>query len=194
MGKCIKIIKDKIDVSKVIKQLKKNPQDWDHQKHIEDVQSLLDRGFDDLPVSALQLIMGGVKSKEDFVGDSEINIKTPAYQHHSQIRKILKKEFGGEEIHRCGFLSLPIDEIVGAHIDEGTYYLTRDRYHLSISGRYQYFVGNETVIVDPGTLFWFNNKLPHGTVNIADEVRITFVFDILHSPNNPQHKVSDGQN
>jgi hypothetical protein len=194
MGKCIKIIKDKIDVSKVIKQLKKNPQDWDHQKHIEDVQSLLDRGFDDLPVSALQLIMGGVKSKEDFVGDSEINIKTPAYQHHSEIRKILKKEFSGEEIHRCGFLSLPIDEIVGAHIDEGTYYLTRDRYHLSISGRYQYFVGNETVIVDPGTLFWFNNKLPHGTVNIADEVRITFVFDILHSPNNPQHKVSDGQN
>ena len=193
MGKCIKIIKDKIDVSKVIKQLKKNPQDWDHQKHIEDVQSLLDRGFDDLPVSALQLIMGGVKKKEDFVGDSEINIKTPAYQHHSEIRKILKKEFGGEEIHRCGFLSLPIDEIVGAHIDEGTYYLTRDRYHLSISGRYQYFVGNETVIVDPGTLFWFNNKLPHGTVNIADEVRITFVFDILHSPNNPQHKVSDGQ-
>ena len=194
MGKCIKIINDKIDVSKVIKQLKKNPQDWDHQKHIEDVQSLLDRGFDDLPVSALQLIMGGVKSKEDFVGDSEINIKTPAYQHHSEIRKILKKEFSGEEIHRCGFLSLPIDEIVGAHIDEGTYYLTRDRYHLSISGRYQYFVGNETVIVDPGTLFWFNNKLPHGTVNIADEVRITFVFDILHSPNNPQHKVSDGQN
>lgn len=194
MGKCIKIIKDKIDVSKVIKQLKKNPQDWDHQKHIEDVQSLLDRGFDDLSVSALQLIMGGVKSKEDFVGDSEINIKTPAYQHHSEILKILKKEFGGEEIHRCGFLSLPIDEIVGAHIDEGTYYLTRDRYHLSISGRYQYFVGNETVIVDPGTLFWFNNKLPHGTVNIADEVRITFVFDILHSPNNPQHKVSDGQN
>ena len=194
MGKCIKIIKDKIDVSKVIKQLKKNPQDWDHQKHIEDVQSLLDRGFDDLPVSALQLIMGGVKSKEDFVGDSEINIKTPAYQHHSEIRKILKKEFSGEEIHRCGFLSLPIDDIVGAHIDEGTYYLTRDRYHLSISGRYQYFVGNETVIVDPGTLFWFNNKLPHGTVNIADEVRVTFVFDILHSPNNPQHKVSDGQN
>ena len=194
MGKCIKVVDTKINVTKVIEQLKKNPQDWDHQKHIEDVQSLLDRGFDDLPVRALQLIMGGVKSKEDFVGDSEINIKTPAYQHHSEIRKILKKEFSGEEIHRCGFLSLPIDEIVGAHIDEGTYYLTRDRYHLSISGRYQYFVGNETVIVDPGTLFWFNNKLPHGTVNIADEVRITFVFDILHSPNNPQHKVSDGQN
>jgi hypothetical protein len=28
MGKCIKIIKDKIDVSKVIKQLEKYPEDW----------------------------------------------------------------------------------------------------------------------------------------------------------------------
>lgn len=192
MGKCIKVIDTQINVKKVIQQLKKNPQDWDHQKNIKDVQSLLDRGFDDLPVSALQLIMGGVKSKEDFVGDSEINIKTPAYEHHSEIRKIIHKNFGNKELQRCGFLSLPIDEIVGAHIDEGTYYLTRDRYHLSISGRYQYFVGNESIIVDPGALIWFNNKLPHGTVNIADEVRITFVFDILHSPSNPQHKVSDG--
>ena len=83
-------------------------------------------------------------------------------------------------MHRCGFLSLPVDEIVGAHIDEGTYYLTRDRYHLSILGRYQYFCGTESVIVEPGTLLWFNNKLRHGTVNIGDETRITFVFDMPH--------------
>jgi hypothetical protein len=189
MGKCIKIIKTNINVSKVVQQLKKYPQDWDHQKNIDDVQSLLDRGFDDLPISALQLIMGAVKNKEEFVGNSEINIKTPAYQRHSEIRKILKKEFNGKEIHRCGFLALPVDKIVGAHIDEGTYYLTRDRYHLSIVGKYQYFCANESIIVEPGTLFWFNNKLPHGTVNLGDETRITFVFDIPHSDNNPQHRI-----
>jgi hypothetical protein len=192
MGKCIKIIKRNINVSKVIQQLKKYPQDWDHQKHLKDVESLLDRGFDNLPISALQLIIGGVKSKEDFVGDSEINIKTPSYEHHSEMRKIIRKYFGNTELHRCGFLALPVDEIVGAHIDEGTYYLSRDRYHLSIQGQYQYFVGNESVIIDPGTLFWFNNKLPHGTVNLGDETRITFVFDVPHSPDNPQHKLSDG--
>ena len=185
----IKVLKTKINVTKVTEQLKKYPQDWDHQKHLKDSQSLVDRGFADLPTSALQLIIGGVKKKEDFVGDSEINIKTPAYEHHNEIRKIIRKEFGNKELQRCGFLSLPIDEIVGAHIDEGTYYLTRDRYHLSISGRYQYFCGTDTVVVEPGTLLWFNNKLPHGTVNIADETRITFVFDILHSPDNPHHKL-----
>ena len=78
---------------------------------------------------------------------------------------------------------MPINEIVGAHIDEGTYYLTRDRYHLSIVGTYQYFCGTDTAIIEPGTLLWFNNKLPHGTVNIGDETRITFVFDIPHGPN-----------
>ena len=176
----IKILKTGINVKKVVEQLKKYPQDWDHQKYIKDVESLIDRGFDDLPVSALQLIMGGVKTKEEFVGDSEINIKTPAYEHHSEIRKIIRKQFGNRELHRCGFLSLPVNEIVGAHIDEGTYYLTRDRYHLSIVGTYQYFCGTDTTIVEPGTLLWFNNKLPHGTVNIGDETRITFVFDMPH--------------
>ena len=72
----IKIIKTGINVDKVVQQLKKYPQDWDHQKTLEGSQSLVDRGFADLPVSALQLIIGGVKRKEDFVGDSEINIKT----------------------------------------------------------------------------------------------------------------------
>ena len=75
----IKILKTGINVKKVIDQLKKYPGDWDHQKNLDRSQSLLDRGFADLPVSALQLIIGGVKHKDDFVGDSEINVKTPAY-------------------------------------------------------------------------------------------------------------------
>jgi mannose-6-phosphate isomerase-like protein (cupin superfamily) len=86
---------------------------------------------------------------------------------------------------RCGFLSLPVDGEVGRHIDEGTYYVTRDRYHLSILGRYRYFVGDEYVDVEPGTLLWFNNKELHGTKNIGNCTRITFVFDVPHSKNNP---------
>ena len=58
----IKILKTGIKVNKVVEQLNKYPLDWDHQKHLKDSQSLVDRGFADLPVSALQLIMGGVLS------------------------------------------------------------------------------------------------------------------------------------
>ena len=180
MANSIKVIKSGLDVSKVIEQLEEYSDDWGNQRRVDDVESLLDRGYDDVDVGNLQLIMGKVKNKEDFVGDSEISVPTSAYGRHDEILRIIEREIPGRELHRCGFLSLPVDGYVGAHIDEGTYYHTRDRYHLSIAGQYQYFVGNETMIVDPGTLFWFNNKMPHGAVNLGEETRITFVFDLPH--------------
>ena len=178
----IRVVKTDIDVSKIQAQLNKNPGDWGSQKGLDNVE-LKDPHQYITTVDVLQLIMGGIETPGQQVGDTEICTKTPAYKNHSEVRKYLQKYF--PTMYRCGFLALPIDEIVGAHIDEGTYYLTKDRYHLSIQGRYQYFVGNESIIVEPGTLFWFNNKLPHGTVNIGDEVRITFVFDVPQSENNP---------
>lgn len=178
----IRVVKTDIDVSKIQTQLKKNVSDWGSQKGLDNVE-LKDPHQYITSVDVLQLVMGGIETPGQQVGDTEICIKTPAYKNHSEVRKYLRKYF--PTMYRCGFLALPIDEIVGAHIDEGTYYLTKDRYHLSIQGRYQYFVGNESIIVEPGTLFWFNNKLPHGTVNIGDEVRITFVFDVPQFENNP---------
>ena len=190
MGKCIKIIKTGIDVSKVTEQLRKNPSDWDHQKNHDGVHLLNeDHDYDDLPIGNLQLTIGAVQKKEDFVGDSELNVNTPAYNRHTEIFKLIKEEFGDKEIQRCGFLGLPVDGYVGAHIDKGTYYLKKDRYHLSIKGQYQYFCGEDSVIVDSGTLFWFNNKMPHGAVNLGEETRITFVFDIHHSSTNLHHGI-----
>ena len=174
----IKIIKKGIDVHRVCEQLSIYSDDWYIQRQGTD--TLLERGYADIEVGNLQLIIGAIKKKEDFVGDSELNKPTAAYKRHTEVIKIINKEFPGREIHRCGFLSLPVDGYVGAHIDEGTYYKTRDRYHLAIAGKYQYFVGNETAVIDAGTLFWFNNKMPHGAVNLGEEARITFVFDMPH--------------
>ena len=138
--KNIKILKKGIDVSKVVEQLEQYADDWYIQRKGTD--TLLERGYADIEVGNLQLIMGAIKKKDDFVGDSELNKLTPAWERHTEIVKIIDREFPEREVHRCGFLSLPVDGYVGAHIDEGTYYLTRDRYHLSIAGHYQYFVGN----------------------------------------------------
>ena len=190
MGKCIKILKTGIDVSKVCEQLRRNPGDWDKHKDSEGAHLLNeDHGYDDLPIGNLQLTVGAVQKKEDYVGDSEINVNTPAYSRHTEIFKLIKEEFGDKDIQRCGFLGLAVDGYVGAHIDKGTYYLKKDRYHLSIKGQYQYFCGEDSVIVDSGTLFWFNNKMPHGAVNLGEETRITFVFDIHHSSTNLHHGI-----
>ena len=179
----IRIIKTGINVSKILKQLEKYPNDWGAQKTMEGALSMLDRGFPEVQAGVLQLIMGGVENLDQYVGDTDICIETPAYKRHTEIVGFLKRNF--KKFSRCGFLSLPIGGIVGKHIDIGNYYLTRDRYHLAIQGTYRYSVGDESVIVEPGTLLWFNNKLEHGTENLGDCVRITFVFDVPHSKNNP---------
>ena len=179
----IRVIKTGINVSKILKQLEQHPQDWGVQRTVDGARSMLDRGFPEVQAGVLQLVMGGITNIGEYVGDTDICIETPAYKRHTEIVKFMKRHFKNHS--RCGFLSLPIGGEVGTHIDIGDYYLTRDRYHLSIQGTYVYTVGDESVTVEPGTLLWFNNKLPHGTKNIGDCVRITFVFDVPHSKSNP---------
>ena len=179
----IRVIKTGINVLKILKQLQQYPNDWGVQKTVEGAQSMLDRGFPEIQAGVLQLVMGGVENINQYVGDTEICIETPAYKRHTEVIKFMNRYF--KKHSRCGFLSLPVDGEVGTHIDIGDYYLTRDRYHLSIQGTYKYTVGEESVTVEPGTLLWFNNKLPHGTKNIGDCVRITFVFDVPHHKSNP---------
>ena len=175
--KNIKVLKTGIDVSKIKEQLDKNNGDWGSQKGL-DTAEIKDPHAYITSVDVLQLIMGGITKPDEDVGNTEICIPTPAYEKHTEVMKFVNSQFS--DVRRCGFLALPVDQIVGAHIDEGTYYLDKDRYHLSIQGQYHYIVGDENLVIDAGTLFWFNNKMPHGAVNLGDETRITFVFDVPH--------------
>jgi hypothetical protein len=131
----------------------------------------------------MQLVMGGISHPNEMVYNTEISIETPAYERHTEVIRFLKRHF--HKFCRCGFLALPIGEMVGTHTDQGTYYLNKDRYHLSIQGRYEYHCGDDVVNVEPGTLLWFDNKKPHGAKNIGDVTRITFVFDVPHHKSNP---------
>jgi hypothetical protein len=178
----IRIIQTNIDVSKVLKQLEDNPNDWGSQKSVGKTEQVDPTKYK-TTVDVLQLIMGGVSKPGELAFNTETCIKTPTYDNHIEIFKILNKYF--KKYRRCAFLKLPVGQEVGFHIDEGTYYLTKDRYHLSIQGKYKYTVGDESIIVEPGTLFWFNNKMLHSAVNIGDVPRITFVFDIPHHKKNP---------
>jgi hypothetical protein len=187
--KNIKIIEKNIDVSKIVKQLHQYKEDWGSQKEINKTQQLDSTKYT-VTTDVLQLIIGGVNSEDEYVGDTEICIKTPAYYKHTEVINFVEKRF--KKLRRCAFLSLYPGEKVGLHIDEGTYYLTKDRYHLSIQGTYEYICGNEKIIVEPGTFFWFNNKLPHSATNIGNDVRITFVFDVPHHKKNPQNNIDNG--
>ena len=182
--KNIRVLETGIDVSGVLAQLKAHPEDWGAQRNIEGSHNVMnDYGFPEVEAGVLQLVMGAVDTPEQYVGDSEICVATAAFHHHTGVLGILARYF--RNVSRCAFLSLPVGGKVGTHVDIGDYYLTRDRYHLSIQGKYKYHVGDEEIVIEPGMLVWFNNKLPHGTENVGDEVRITFVFDVK----NPEYKL-----
>ena len=93
--KNIKILKKGIDVHRVCEQLSIYSDDWYIQR--EGTDTLLERGYADIEVGNLQLIMGSVKEKEDFVGDSETSKPTPAYGRHTEILRIIEKEMPGRE-------------------------------------------------------------------------------------------------
>lgn len=178
MGKYIKVLETGIDVSGIKQQLREYASDWGAQKKMQGVHDLVDEyGFPEVSAGVLQLVIGVAHNADEYVGDSELCTTTPAFQHHTEILNMLSA-LGFKNISRCGFLSLPVGGTVGTHIDKGSYYLTRDRYHLSIQGKYRYHVGNEEIVIEPGMLVWFDNKEPHGTENLGDETRITFVFDV----------------
>ena len=178
----IRIIQTGIDVSKVIQQIEEHSDDWGSQKSVGKTEQVDPTKYK-TTVDVLQLVMGAVSKQGELAFNSELCVKTPAYNNHTEVFKILNKYF--KKYRRCAFLSLPVGQEVGFHIDEGTYYKTKDRYHLSIQGKYKYSVGDESMIVEPGTLFWFNNKIPHSAVNVGDIPRITFVFDVPHHKRNP---------
>lgn len=74
---------------------------------------------------------------------------------------------------------------IGTHIDEGNYAKNHDRYHLVITSNEhtQFTSGDEIVIMRPGTIWWFNNMIPHSVYNNGSNDRIHIIVDLLKENN-----------
>lgn len=69
---------------------------------------------------------------------------------------------------------------VYSHIDIGSYYAARDRYHLVLRSPQgsRLTAGAETVLMREGELWVFNNKVVHSAENVSDQIRVHLIFDI----------------
>lgn len=67
------------------------------------------------------------------------------------------------------------------HIDNGAYYILRDRYHLVIKSENGslMFAADESVIMQEGELWWFDNNQHHQAENLSNSWRIHIIFDLL---------------
>jgi quercetin dioxygenase-like cupin family protein len=150
-----------------------NPQDW------QAVSTYKNIGGQTNPYGFLPMVMAVVKSGVS-PKDSEMLADTPLKSKYTELYSWLKSQ-GISKTARAAFFRLRPGDSVGRHVDEGKYYLTKDRFHLSLQGRYLYEVDGEEHIIEPGTFFWFDNKKPHSATNIDTVDRLTFVFDVPYS-------------
>lgn len=171
-----RFIEKNIDVSKIVAEI--NPSDWDVAGSIKGAAGDLK------PYGFLPLTMAVIDKEGDDPKNTERQQNTPMFKTYKEIRRWLKS-YKLHRHSRAAFFRLKPGDTVGLHIDDGDYYLTRDRYHLSLQGTYNYWVGDEMQIIEPGTFFWFNNKEYHGAKNVSDVDRLTFVFDVPKSKKNP---------
>lgn len=87
----------------------------------------------------------------------------------------------GAELSRATIVRLKPKSQVSRHIDVGSYYFIRDRFHLVLysSAGSVLMSGGEQVRMREGELWWFDNKQYHEACNESDEWRIHYIFDLL---------------
>lgn len=85
------------------------------------------------------------------------------------------------QLSRATIVRLKPKSQVSRHIDVGSYYLIRNRFHLVLysSAGSVLMSGGEEVRMREGELWWFDNKQFHEAHNESDEWRIHYIFDLL---------------
>ncbi len=84
-------------------------------------------------------------------------------------------------LSRATIVRLKPNSRVLRHIDEGSYYFLRDRFHLVLQSSTGSVLmsGGEQVRMGEGELWWFDNKQYHESCNESGEWRIHYIFDLL---------------
>lgn len=86
----------------------------------------------------------------------------------------------GGELARAMFARIAPHGQVYRHIDHGTYYIGRRRYHLVVHspGGSPMGCDDEKVVMREGELWEIDNKKPHDAKNPADTPRVHLIFDL----------------
>lgn len=110
------------------------------------------------------------------------SVWTPESRRFPHISRFLK-QFAKEQNSQLGramIVRLAPNGRVDEHIDEGTYYERRDRYHFVLQslGGSILNSGGESITMREGELWWFDNSQPHSALNPAGDWRIHVIFDM----------------
>tara|TARA_B100000085_G_C18524035_1_gene504918 strand:+ start:1027 stop:1578 length:552 start_codon:yes stop_codon:yes gene_type:complete len=130
---------------------------------------------------SINLVSADVTTKEN--RHTNATVETETYSRYPKVKEFMHwfEETYGGLIFRIAIVHLPADGVVHPHIDEGTYYQDKDRFHLVLSGYYDMIVNDKTEMFSAGELWWFNNNMMHDVKNASPMPRICIIFDVYNS-------------
>lgn len=138
------------------------------QRH---TQSIFLRGVKKLP--------GELRNSSDIHESADSRLAALFPKSMECIRRIAAER--GGELCRALYARLEPNAVVYPHVDGGSYYACRDRYHLVIDSPSGSILrcGGEEVRMQNGELWWFDNKVLHDSENASDVWRTHLIFDLL---------------
>ena len=171
--KNIEVVESNIDITNIKKEILSKPENWQFSTYRQR-NIFVQKNTESIPL--INGIVQGTYSQDKF-NDSNLLTKTVLFKQYPETIKFLRSKFH-TRINRVLIVKLLPRSIVYPHVDLGKYYIDKDRHHLVIQGTYFYGVGLNIIKAAPGTLFKFDNKKIHWSMNLTNQDRISIIFDV----------------
>lgn len=118
--------------------------------------------------------------------DQHENVDQPIFKLLPEARKYifdLMAFVSGERLGRCMINKLKPGGVIYPHADTPAHAEYWDRFHIVLQSApgSNFRCGDETVNMQTGEVWWFNNKLEHEVINNSSDDRIHLVIDIRTS-------------
>ena len=171
-----------VDIRPFLAELDSHPELWEHDTSRQD-SIKVQRETSNIPLrGASKPVPAGIAVRD--VHPSRTTELAQYYPSIYQWASDFAARVGGE-LGRLTIVRLNPGGTVHPHIDEGEYYLSRDRYHLVLAstGGSEMQCGSETVVFREGQLWWFDNKASHSAYNPSQHSRIHIIFDVKPARN-----------
>jgi hypothetical protein len=175
------VVKNNIEVNPFITKLYENWKDWNYMKDTDRIKygSCLEQ-CKIIPLICVK------ESPSCKINDSDKQVNTNFLEKYNEVGDFFK-EINIKRPSRSALLKFNNGAVIKNHLDTGNYYKTKDRYYLIIQSTFHILVGGVLLRLDPGVLYWINNKIPHGILNVGDQTGIILMFDAYQNKDNPHH-------
>jgi len=175
--RCFQQVGHGIDVLPLLHQLQTQPELWNADRVRTTYPGTPHAEVDDI------LLRFNPPGTFEEVVDSRDCVNYPAFGqlvHALPIITALMVRVQGERLGRVIITRLPAGAQIAPHADEGapaTYY---ERYQLTLQAQpgVVFRAGDEQVFMEPGTIWWFDNKQRHSVENHSPDDRIAMIIDI----------------